>query len=568
MREAEIQLSIIYFTSNRTYGGDGEIKILAEDIDRNGLINPITIKESPEKAGKYEVVAGRRRVMAVYLLGWDSIPCRILEGNETERSDEIAGAENINRLAMHPLDEAKIFHQLLESGRSIEDLAKQYDRKVSEIWQRIQLLDLNEDVKTLFRNGHLTLQSAAMIKCLNADAQKEFYKKFKSHRAVKEGGIIEDCFVKSFISNLDHDKLYGFLRDKQCADCKTRTYFTDTNLFPELNDVSENCFNHECYLQKWQKVLAGRFKSLTGEHKTHAGACLIVANSNDFQKIIGNQTTIEGTGYKVLPYNHFSNANAKDKGAQPCFTVGISHSGKLEIACDYWKAAEKQAYGSGMSNTEKKKKLTPVVEILDLPKTEKDEALEAMSNSKRISPYGLSSNVRDSVFWRIVDIKAQEFNDPNDVNHSYKEMFLKKYFSNLHGSDKKIFEKFVGDMAIPDLAKIVSDKIFALLLAMEWSIYELPQPEDFSKGKQCEILKWAGLGLAPDKLKEIYQDEIRRRIPKQKPEKEKPEGEKQEKTKTPVAKKTAEKKSEKKNKPLPTPEQMKKNKAKADKAKK
>jgi hypothetical protein len=42
MKEAKIELAGLRFSSNRTYGGEGEIKILAEDIKRNGLINPIT----------------------------------------------------------------------------------------------------------------------------------------------------------------------------------------------------------------------------------------------------------------------------------------------------------------------------------------------------------------------------------------------------------------------------------------------------------------------------------------------------------------------------------------------
>jgi ParB/RepB/Spo0J family partition protein len=132
MKEAKIDVIRLHVSSNRTYGGEGEIKILAEDIKRNGLINPITVKTTMKASGEiYEVIAGRRRMQAVTLLGWKDIPCRILEGYETERADEIAGSENINRLAMHPLDEAIVFHQLLESGRSIEELAKQYDRKKS-----------------------------------------------------------------------------------------------------------------------------------------------------------------------------------------------------------------------------------------------------------------------------------------------------------------------------------------------------------------------------------------------------------------------------------------------------
>jgi ParB family chromosome partitioning protein len=181
MKEEKIELAGLRFSSNRAYGGEGDIQILAEDIKRNGIINPITVKPFPEEAcaGQmaYEVIAGRRRVQAVTLLGWKDIPSRILEGSEIDHAEEIAGSENINRMAMHPLDEAAVFYKLIESGRPIEDLAKQYDRSVSAIWQRIQLLDLSDDIKTLFRNGNLSLYAAAMLKSLDEKDQQDFCKK-------------------------------------------------------------------------------------------------------------------------------------------------------------------------------------------------------------------------------------------------------------------------------------------------------------------------------------------------------------------------------------------------------
>jgi ParB family chromosome partitioning protein len=227
MREEKIELAGLRFSSNRAYGGEGDIQILAEDIKLNGLINPVTVKAATEEAGAgqmvtvYEVIAGRRRVQAVTLLGWKDIPSRILEGDEIDRADEITGSENINRLAMHPLDEAVIFKKLLETGETIKAMAKRLDRTASAIWQRIQLLDLNESIKTLFRNGNLSLHSAAMLKSLSNESQKEFSKQFKKDQAVKSGDMINDYRIRQFISSLGHDRLFAFLKDKQCAGCET-----------------------------------------------------------------------------------------------------------------------------------------------------------------------------------------------------------------------------------------------------------------------------------------------------------------------------------------------------------
>ena len=565
MRVEKIKIDAILYASNRTYGGGGDINILAADMKENGLINPITVKDLPEekKDGspnkEYEAVPGRRRLDAAIFLGWKDILCCILEGDEVNHADEISGSENINRLAMHPLDEAQIFAKMLENGQTIEELAKRYDRKASAIWQRIQLLDLNDDIKTLFRNGNLSLHSAAMLKSLSDEAQKAFYKQVKSDFEVKHGGEIEDYRIKAFISSLGYDKLYPFLKDKRCAECKTRTYFGDKNLFPELDDVSDSCLDHKCYMEKWVTLLTNRIKSLKGEHKSHDAAALIVLHESKFEKIMGKKITIDNIEYSVLSWSYFTSAKAKDKGAQPCFAISTTTSGKLEIKPEYWKKSDEAVLGGASdSPASKRKDFAPIVNVLDMPKAEIDETLTALSNRKRLTASGLGDNVRDSVFWRIMEIKKQEFDDPKKVDSVSKESFLKKHFNYLHGNGKRVFEMFVGNTAIPDIAKLPSEKVFMLLAAMEWGEYELANPVEFEKGKPCDVLKWAG--IPTEKLKQLYQEEIRKRLPKKPGEKKAkkqkpdviPDNKKPEKPKTSGAKKTTGTKTTAPRKKLPT----------------
>ncbi|MDR0472340.1 MAG: ParB/RepB/Spo0J family partition protein [Treponema sp.] len=562
MKEQNIKLSDIRFSTNRKTGGEGDIKILAESMKVHGLINAVTLKWVGEDNGNirtYEVVAGRRRIAAAKLLGWENIPCRILEDGEENRAEEIAGSENINRMAMHPLDEAVLFATYLKGGSTIEELARQYDRKASGIWQRVQLLDLSEDIKTLFRNGFLSLHSAAMLTSLSDDAQKTFYKQFKDCWEVKRGEEIQDRQITNFISSLGHDHLYGFLKDKQCAECKTRTYFDDKTLFPELDDIGDSCLNHECYKERWIRFLANRFKSLKGEHKSHTAACLIIVNGDELPKIMGTKFSIDGIEYSVLPWHWDTNATSKESGAQPCFEITI-RSGKLEIKTAYWKKSS-SGTGSNLSPAKQRQGFTPIVKLLDLPKTEMDEALDALGNRKRLMPSNFANNVRDAVFWRIMEVKAQEFNDPKKVDAVCKEVFIKKYFGDYqNGNTKKVLEIFTGKPSVPaDLAKLPSEKVFALLAAMEMETWKLPDPKDFGNGKANDVLTWAGLPSAT--LKQIYQEEIRKRIPKQKPADKKASEKNQVKSKPPAKKPPTGIK-----KPVSTTGDMKKK--KAEKAKK
>ena len=69
-----IPVDQIESASNRENGGDGDIKILAEDIRHNGLINPVTVRiklalTKDGMVGEYLLIAGRRRIAAARLLG-------------------------------------------------------------------------------------------------------------------------------------------------------------------------------------------------------------------------------------------------------------------------------------------------------------------------------------------------------------------------------------------------------------------------------------------------------------------------------------------------------------------
>ncbi|MDR1318280.1 MAG: ParB/RepB/Spo0J family partition protein, partial [Treponema sp.] len=251
MNVKTLPIDSISCSANRLYGGEGDIKSLAEDIKHNGLINPITVKAtlngeaSCDKALPllFTIAAGRRRLAAVRLLGWTEIPCRILEGDETEHADDIALSENLNRLAMHPLDEAAYFKRLIENGEPMQKIAERCDRKVAEIYQRVRLLSLEPTVQELFRGGSISLAAAAMLADLDAEQQALFFSQEWAGRA--GGDVIRDWTVGNFISSLYHDKLYGFIADKECAGCKKRTFYTDKTLFPEFDGEQDSCLDQE-----------------------------------------------------------------------------------------------------------------------------------------------------------------------------------------------------------------------------------------------------------------------------------------------------------------------------------
>ena len=513
MKVENIDLAGLRFSENRIYGGKGEIKKLAEDISKNGLINPVTVKAYFDKEEGhietgllYEVIAGRRRVEAATLLGWDVIPCRILEGDEVERAEEIAGSENINRLTMHPLDEATIFKNLLESGEPIEELAKRFDRSVAAIYQRILLLDLDPCILSMFRKGQLTLQSAAMLNSLDKEGQESFNEKFKGDYRIRDGEELPEWEVTRFISSLHNDRLFKGIMDKQCDTCKTRTYFTNANLFPELSSMEDACLDHVCYLDKWIKVLERKIKKLKGDNKSHAEATIFVSTDNRFRKILGKTVTLDQVEYKLL-HNHWeTRAEKEGRNTHPCFELELSTSGNLDIKPSFRKDPK--------TTTSKKEesKFIGMVSLLELPKEEADKTIVALeAKFKPKSSYDnpawdVARSVKRNVNYKVLEIKAQQPDNEKEI-----DIFLETYLN--RNKDEKVLKFFTGSTNIKDIRSLSIPKLFALLNALNRSEpYHLPDINEIANIKKHAFTDWAGVTIP--ELKAMYQEEIQKLTPK------------------------------------------------------
>jgi ParB/RepB/Spo0J family partition protein len=548
MKEAKIELAGLRFSSNRAYGGEGEIKILTEDIKRNGLINPITVKPYIEdvdfqgqKDEVYEVIAGRRRVMAVKLLGWNEIPCRILEGDEIKNAEEIAGSENINRLAMHPLDESRLFAQLLENGRSVKELAQQYDRTASAIWQRIQLLSLSDGIKELFRDGKITLHAAAMLKSLDEEQQFAFYDKFKGGKSVS----IWD--VKEYISKVRHDKLYTIIAGKDCAGCKKRTFYNDKALFPELDGEDDLCLDHECYMEKWRKLLSGKIKKIKAGNKSHAEADIIACDDDNLAKIFGKSLTVDGTEYKIIKITWSNRPDDKpSKAANPCFRIDIEETyddddneTSSEFTClpMFWKEPVKE---KDQPKIQQKNPFLPMTKLLEMPEDEaKQNAAALWAEHKPKQTWescqkadDIERKVKDIIFDKLIDIIVKRPDDDGDIDR-----FLITYLD--RANNKDVIKKFAKSVKIPEIKKLSFPKMFAALYATTFNhIWALPNFDNIVE-KKCIIANWAG--VTGKQLKEMYKEELKALMPKTKLVDEKPEAKK------PTAKKAAKKPNAKKS---------------------
>jgi ParB family transcriptional regulator, chromosome partitioning protein len=86
---------------------ENTIRDLAVSMHQHGLLYPIIVR--PIEDG-FEIVAGNRRFEACRLLHWKYIPAMVRELSEKD-AFEIQLTENIQRMTMNPIEEAKAFRR-------------------------------------------------------------------------------------------------------------------------------------------------------------------------------------------------------------------------------------------------------------------------------------------------------------------------------------------------------------------------------------------------------------------------------------------------------------------------
>ena len=94
----------------RTVFDEGEIKKLAVSILQNGLLQPISVR--PTVDGRYQLIAGERRLRACKLTGMETIPA-IIYHFEDEKTAALSLLENLQREQLGPFEQARALRDLL-----------------------------------------------------------------------------------------------------------------------------------------------------------------------------------------------------------------------------------------------------------------------------------------------------------------------------------------------------------------------------------------------------------------------------------------------------------------------
>lgn len=138
---------------------------LAESIRRSGVIQPLIVTQS--QAGRYELVAGERRLRASRLAGLSEVPAIIRHNVDSEELLELALVENVQREDLNPLEEAKAYQRLIENFSYTQDqVAQAVGKSRVTVANSLRLLQLPKVVQDDLVQGRMSQGHARALLAL------------------------------------------------------------------------------------------------------------------------------------------------------------------------------------------------------------------------------------------------------------------------------------------------------------------------------------------------------------------------------------------------------------------
>ncbi len=147
---------------------------LAKSIQIHDLIQPITVAQLAN--GKYQLIAGERRLRAAKLAGINDLPAYIRHGNDKELL-ELALLENLQRVDLNEIEIALSYQRMMhELNYTQENVAERMGKDRSTVSNYIRLLELPPNIQAALRNGSLSISLAKLLIGKEVDKQLFLFK--------------------------------------------------------------------------------------------------------------------------------------------------------------------------------------------------------------------------------------------------------------------------------------------------------------------------------------------------------------------------------------------------------
>ena len=140
---------------------DTSLQELAQSIREQGVITPITVRRMPD--GKYQLIAGERRLRASQIAGLTQLPAYIRVATDGQMM-EMALVENIQRENLNAIEIALSYNALVEECQlTHEQLSQRVGKDRSTITNYLRLLNLPAETQLALSSGQISMAHARAL---------------------------------------------------------------------------------------------------------------------------------------------------------------------------------------------------------------------------------------------------------------------------------------------------------------------------------------------------------------------------------------------------------------------
>lgn len=265
-----------------------ELQELADNIEKQGLLQPITVRPIADKKKfavvdgnadfhpEYEIICGERRFRAVSKLydrwseknltdangepvnNFDNISAIVREMSDDEAFDAMI-TENLQRKDVDPIEEAFAFGQLIQKGKTAEDIAARFGKSIRFVQDRVKLNNLIPELMLAVKDDKMSISAAMIIAKLDDEHQRRYHSSYTNN----PNGFSKqtaDSFTQSLFMSIDGTPWYQ--TDNQadedyeggcgckCSECQLNTANHGCLFWDMKTEDAGKCTNRDKFYSK------------------------------------------------------------------------------------------------------------------------------------------------------------------------------------------------------------------------------------------------------------------------------------------------------------------------------
>ncbi len=150
----------------RTQFDEAALDELATSIGATGVVQPILVR--PIADGRYQLIAGERRLLASRKAGKATVPAVVRQASDGQAM-EMTIIENLQRADLNPMEQARAFDRLSrEFQLTQEQMAKRTGKDRASVANFLRLLRLPTEIQGKVESGDLTFGHARALLALES----------------------------------------------------------------------------------------------------------------------------------------------------------------------------------------------------------------------------------------------------------------------------------------------------------------------------------------------------------------------------------------------------------------